>query len=67
MAYGPHLFSMFRQAGGIVAKVLKGTRPGEIPMERPTRFQLVINLKTAKVLGLSIPQSLLLRADQVIQ
>jgi putative ABC transport system substrate-binding protein len=67
MAYGPHLSSMFRQAGGIMGKVLKGARPGEIPIERPTRFELAVNLKAAKALGITIPQSLLLRADRVIE
>jgi putative ABC transport system substrate-binding protein len=67
MAYGPHLSSMFRQAGGVMGKVLQGARPGEIPIERPTRFELVVNLKTAKALGITIPQSLLLRADRVIE
>ena len=67
MAYGPHLPGLFRQAGGIMAKVLQGSKPGEIPIERPTRFEMAINLKTAKTLGLKIPQSLLLRADRVIE
>jgi len=67
MAYGPHLASMYGQAGGVMAKVLQGARPGEIPIERPTRFELSVNLKTAKALGLKIPQSLLLRADRVIE
>ena len=67
LAYGPHLFSLFRQVGAIVVKVLKGTRPGDIPVERPTRFQLSVNLRTAKALGLTVPQSILIRADQVIQ
>ncbi len=67
LAYGPDLLSMYRQAGAIVVKVLKGTPPGDIPLERPTRFQLSVNLRTAKALGLTIPQSILVRADQVIQ
>ena len=67
LAYGPHLFSLFRQVGAIDVKVLKGTRPGDIPVERPTRFQLSVNLRTAKALGLTVPQSILIRADQVIQ
>jgi ABC-type uncharacterized transport system substrate-binding protein len=67
MAYGPHLTSMFRQAGGVMAKVLQGARPGEIPIERPTRFELAVNLKTAGVLGITIPQLLLVRADRVIE
>ncbi len=67
MAYGPHLTSMFGQAGGVMAKVLQGARPGEIPIERPTRFELAVNLKTARVLGITIPQSVLVRADRVIE
>jgi putative ABC transport system substrate-binding protein len=67
MAYGPHLTAMFRQAGEVMVKVLKGTQPRAIPIERPTRFELSINLKTAKTLGLTISQSLLVRADRVIE
>ncbi|HEV1995322.1 MAG TPA: ABC transporter substrate-binding protein [Candidatus Acidoferrum sp.] len=67
MAYGPHLASLYGHAGGIVAKILKGARPGEIPIERPRRFELAINLKTAKALGITIPQSVLLGADRVIE
>ncbi len=67
MAYGPHLSSMFRQAAGVMAKVLQGAQPREIPIERPTRFELAVNMKTARALGLTIPQSLLVRADEVIQ
>jgi len=67
MAYGPHLTSMFRQAGGVMAKVLQGVRPGEVPIERPTRFELIVNLKTAEALGIAIPRTVLLRADRVIE
>jgi len=67
MAYGPAQVESFRIAGHLVGRVLKGSRPAEIPIERPTRFELVINLKTAKALGLTIPQSVLVRADQVIE
>ena len=67
MAYGPHLTSMFRQAAGVMAKVLQGARPGEIPIERPTRFELVVNLKTARALRITIPQSVLVRADRMIE
>lgn len=67
MAYGPHLTSMFRQAAEVMAKVLQGTPPREIPIERPTRFELAINVRTARVLGLAIPPALLVRADRVIE
>ncbi len=67
MAYGPHLSSMFRQAAGVMVKVLQGAQPREIPIERPTRFELAVNLKTARTLGINIPQSLLVRADRVIE
>lgn len=67
MAYGPHLTTMFRQAGDVMVKVLRGARPGEIPIERPTRFELVVNSRTAKALGLPIPASILLRAERVIE
>ena len=67
MGYGPHLTSMFRQAGGVMAKVLQGVRPADIPIERPTRFELAINMKTAKALGVKFSQSVLVRADRVIE
>lgn len=67
MAYGPDLLSMFRQTASLMTKILQGTRPGEIAIERPTRFEMVINMKTAKALGITIPQSLRLRADRVIE
>jgi len=67
MAYAPDLADLYRRAATYVAKILKGVKPADLPVEQPTRFELVINLKTAKTLGLKIPPSVLIRADRVIQ
>jgi ABC-type uncharacterized transport system substrate-binding protein len=67
MAYGPNLNSGFHQAARMVGKVLQGTKPADLPIELPTKFELVINLKTAKAIGIEFPTSLLLRADEVIE
>ena len=67
MAYGPNLLGTVRLTGMVLAKVLQGARPADVPVERPTKFEMVINLVTAKALGLSLPPSLLMRADEVIE
>jgi putative ABC transport system substrate-binding protein len=67
MSYGASLLHLFRRSADIVDKILHGTKPADIPVEQPTKFDLVINLTTAKALGLTIPDSFLLRADEVIE
>ena len=67
MSYGPNYADLFRRAAEFVDKILRGTKPSDIPVEQPTKFDLTVNLKAAKALGIAIPTSILVRADEVIE
>jgi putative ABC transport system substrate-binding protein len=67
LSYAPDLVDSFRGAASYVDRILRGEKPGDLPVQLPTKYEMVVNLKTAKALGLTVPQSILLRADEVIE
>ena len=67
LSYGPNVAEVMRNSAAYVDKIFQGAKPGDLPVQQPTRFELIINLRSAKALGLSIPESLLLRADKVLE
>ena len=67
MSYGPNVPQMFREAANYVDKILKGAKPADLPIKQPTKFEFIVNLRTAKTLGLTIPTSVLLQADEILQ
>jgi putative ABC transport system substrate-binding protein len=67
LSYGPDVVDIFRRAATYVDRILRGTKPAELPIQLPTKFEMAVNLKTAKALGLTVPQSILLRAEEVIE